>query len=58
MALPGAGSEAWVAPVSLLRAALPDALPADEAPPAAARMPLDEVYERALRVALQVIAAP
>lgn len=51
------GSDRWVPP-SLLRAALGETLLPLATAAATRRMPPDEVYERALRLTLQVIAAP
>jgi hypothetical protein len=59
IALPSASGQGVMLPASLLRVAMPAAVPApDRSAAPAARMPSDEVYERALRVALQVIALP
>ena len=58
MALAQAGRADRLLPVSALHKKLGAALGTQTSPPAAPRMAMDEVYERALRLTLQVIAAP
>lgn len=59
IALTGSDGQPALLPISRLREALPDSMPEpDGRPPTAGRMPADEAYERALRVALQVIVMP
>lgn len=59
IALTGADGQPALLPISRLREALPESMPEpDGAPRPAGRMPADEAYERALRVALQVIVMP
>lgn len=59
IALNGADGQSSMLPVSRLRIAAPEALVGlDDGPPTSKRMPADEAYERALRVALQVIVLP
>ena len=59
IALPGHDGQGLLLPASMLRAALPAVAPPPErSAGATTRMPIDEVYEHALRVALQVLALP
>ncbi|MFM9879727.1 MAG: hypothetical protein ACKVOO_04890 [Burkholderiaceae bacterium] len=63
IALPGPGGKDQVVMASLLRPALGKLAPtpptaAAAAPIAAGRLPIDEVYENALRISLQVLAKP
>ena len=58
MALGGAGEPDQLVPASTLRAEIGDVLGTATQLPDAPRMALDELYERALKMTVQVLAAP